>query len=217
MRQFTSTHSCAELIAEPNTTTDAGQGLLKISGSGAAIENLVLNGNREARLSSEAAANCRKEKNDYGYNASVVSSSVLVRRVVSKNALCGTGLFVQGDDLQILENTILNNGVHNERGLWADGMTVADASNSKFIQNTFINNTDVDFIFGGCQNCLIQKNRIQHTDGFVNSSFAAMMLHAWLNGATSGNYTDSDISENTIDCGAKRHCPPGWSFKTGNK
>jgi hypothetical protein len=90
--------------------------------------------------------------------------------------------------------------------MWADGVTVHDYANSTLVANTFVDNTDIDFIFGGCQGCIIQDNHIQHSDSFVGSSFAALMLHAWPDGATSGNFTGSDTSANTIDCGAARRC-----------
>jgi len=72
---------------------------------------------------------------------------------------------------------------------------------------------DIDLIFGGCVNCNILDNVIWHTDNFAGGSFAALMIHAWSDGnggnATSGNFSGSLTSGNSIDCGAQRRCGIG--------
>jgi len=125
---------------------------------------------------------------------------------VSENALCGTGLEVSGknDNVHITNSLFAFNGIHDSSMLWADSLTVHDCSNSVFSGNYFVDGTDIDFIFGGCQNCIIKNNSIRHTNQFRGACFASMMIHAWT--STSGNYTNSVVSNNSIDCGEKKRC-----------
>jgi hypothetical protein len=67
-----------------------------------------------------------------------------------------------------------------------------------------VDNTDIDLIFGGCQDCVIQSNVITHTDDLTGGSFAALMIQKWP--STSGDYSGTDISGNVIDCGPNRDC-----------
>ena len=198
--------SCAEIKALPNAFPEASLGLLAITGEGATVRHLSVNGDRFARVGSRAADICRQGANGHGHNVSVNGRKITVSGLVSRFALCGTAMWVKGDRLDIRNNAIVFNGAHDANMLWADGMTVLDASNSNFTDNYFLDNTDVDFIFGGCQKCAINGNRIEHSSLFVGSSFAAMMLHAWPDGATSGDYTGTDVSRNVIDCGPERRC-----------
>lgn len=201
---------CAEIIALPSFTDQGGILISNSSVSGLFIDHIIINGNKESRAKSQAAAGCRSNKNQYGFNIHLICSNCKVTNSVSKNALCGTALGIgQGTKtITLFRNTIAYNGVHNT--LWADGITAGDLSDSVFIENELIDNTDVAFIFGGCRNCKIQNNIIKHTDRFEGSSYAALMIHAWPPtggvGGSSGNYAGTDISGNKIDCGNSKRC-----------
>ena len=200
---------CAELKASFNFVPPATQsGLLLVteSASGTIVDHLVINGDRTKRVGSPAAMGCQKSNNSFGINVNVRASNFTFINSVSKYAVCGTGLqFAIGDKSVFSNSTFAYNGVHDQSNLWADGLTIvgnnSTVSNTNFTvsNNEFIDNTDVDLIFGSCQNCRIQNNIISHTGAFSGSSFAALMIQAWPN-ATSGNYTGSDVSGNQIIC-----------------
>jgi len=190
-------HNCAELKAS-TAFTDTG-GILLMLSPGTTVDHIVVNGNKVDRRST------------YGYNIRMGCNNCTLTNSVTKNALCGTGCEVSGarSNVRVWRNTIAFNGVHNLEGLWADGLTVHDAADSTFTENDAGDNTDIDIIFGGCQNCIIQNNTIWHTDAFEGAAFAALMIHAWPDGATSGNYNGTVTSGNTIDCGSQRQCGIG--------
>jgi hypothetical protein len=199
-----SNHNCAELLAS-NTFQDEG-GILEVSQAGSIIDHLVFNGNKTVRANTPSATQCASGNNSYGHNLRMMCSDCSVTNCVTKNALCGTGCEFTNTEARALfwRNIIANNGVHNQEGMWADGVTVHDHTNSTFTQNLFIDNTDVDFIFGGCEGCIIQQNSLWHTTAFSGSSFAVLMLHAWT--TTSGNFNGCDTSLNTIDCSSDWSC-----------
>lgn len=68
--------------------------------------------------------------------------------------------------------------------------------------NEFRNNTDVDLIFGGARNSIIQDNTIVHTADVAGGSFAGLMIHKWSN--SSGDYSGAEISGNIVDGGPNR-------------
>jgi parallel beta-helix repeat protein len=202
-------HDCAELKASTSFTDTVG--ILRMLSPGTTVDHIVVNGNKVDRRSTTSGDGCAAGNNQFGYNIQLACNNCTLTNSVTKNALCGTGCEVSGvrSNVRVWRNTIAYNGVHNLQGLWADGLTVHDAADSTFTENEAVDNTDVDIIFGGCQNCVIQNNTIWHTDAFEGSSFAALMLHAWSNGATSGNYNGTVTSGNTVDCGSQRQCGIG--------
>ncbi len=201
-------HDCAELKASPEFYDESG--ILRIISSGSEVHHIVVNGNMENRRPpNPAGVQCQAHNNRYGYNIQMLCDNCMLTNSVTKNALCGTGVELNGvrTNVQVLNNTISHNGIHNMEGLWADGLTVHDAIDSIFSENHAVDNTDIDIIFGGCQNCLIQNNSIWHSESFENSAFAALMLHAWP--TTSGNFHGTITSDNHIDCGPHRQCGIG--------
>jgi hypothetical protein len=199
--------TCAELVADP--AIYQFYGLLVVSKAGVAIDHLVVNGNRSARLTSMAKSMCQSTSTRYGYNMEVSAPNFTLTNSVSKFGLCGTGLEITGvtSKINVSHNTFYGNGAHDVNLLWSDGLTVHDTSGSTFFANNFVDNTDIDFVLGGCQNCVIQQNQVSHSAGFTHSSFAALHIQAWpAPDGTSGNYAGSDISGNQIDCGPNRRC-----------
>jgi hypothetical protein len=126
-----------------------------------------------------------------------------------KNASCYTALEVAAGIKapQITGNRIGPNGTHSIKGMWSDGVTIHDSTNAVVKNNVFIDNTDVQLIFGGCRNCSIEGNRFRHSGSFSQASFAELMIQAWP--TTSGDYSGTTTSGNDIDCGASRRCGYG--------
>ncbi len=199
-------HDCAELRAS-TSFQDTG-GILQVSSPGSVVDHIVINGDKLARAATLSGGQCASMSNSYGYNMRLACSDCTLTNSVTTNALCGTGCEVSGAGSGVIvwRNTIAYNGVHNAQGMWSDGVTVHDYADSTFADNELIDNTDVDLIFGGCQSCMIQDNVIWHTPAFEGGSFAALMIHAWPSGATSGNFTGSQTVGNAIDCGSSRRC-----------
>ncbi|MBW2528725.1 MAG: hypothetical protein JRI23_31410 [Deltaproteobacteria bacterium] len=197
-------HACAELSAS-TSFADTG-GILRLSAAGTVVDHIVLNGNKSTRAATTSGTECGAMNNQYGHNMRISASDCALLSSVSKNALCGTGLEVEGvrDRIVVWQSAIVDNGVHDQQGMWADGVTIHDARYSTVANNTFVDNTDVDLIFGGCERCLILDNTIRHSGSFSGSSFAALMIHAWP--TTSGNFNEAHTTGNVIDCGASRHC-----------
>ena len=200
-------HDCAEL--RPSVAFAAAGGFLVVQATGTIVHHLVLDGNKAARTPTWSGQQCAAYSNSHGYNMRLICSHCGLVGSVTRDALCGTGCEVTGvgEAVVLDRNHVAYNGVHNVEGLWADGVTVHDYSGSTFTANEFIDNTDIDLIFGGCQDCVIQDNTLVHTTAFEGAAFAALMLHAWP--STSGDFTGSDTSWNSIDCGADRQCGIG--------
>lgn len=200
---------CAILKASP--LFNEREGIIRIvNTSYVIVDHIVVDGNRDGRRGGNAYNQCYNYNNRYGLNIQIVGSDfVAITNSRSRNALCGTGLEVsRGSNINttglVVWNSIFeDNGIHNVQGLWSDGLTIHECFECSVTNNIFINNTDVNLVFGGCQRCIIQQNHIIHS-GFVDrGSFAAFIIHSWPNpGGTSGNYYGSDISQNRIECGS---------------
>jgi len=197
-------HDCAELKASTSFSDTAG--ILQIAQEGSVVDHIVVNGNKSDRANTSSGQECAASNNVYGYNIRMTCNHCTLTNSLTGNALCGTGCEVSGTGSNVVlwRNTIAFNGVHDAAGMWADGVTVHDYTDSTFAANEFVDNTDVDLIFGGCERCIIQENDIVHTQAFSGGSFAALMIHAWPQ--TSGNFNGSDTSRNLVDCGIDRRC-----------
>ncbi len=192
----------AELIASPALNEPGG--MLYITDM-EALHHVIINGNKTGRRGTLAYDFCASNTNNrYGFNASLRADDVQLVGNVFKNALGGTGLAVLGirHNLLISNNDFLSNGVHNQTGLWADGLTVIDLVDSRIEGNRFLDNTDIDFILGGAVNSVITGNEITHSSNAGTGAFAGLMLQKW--SGSSGNYSGSDISHNIIDGGPQR-------------
>ncbi len=214
----------AHLIANPDL--DAPFGLLYL-GDIEAMHHIIVDGNKDARLGTPAHQRIiDTHVTRYGFNALLESDDVTLVGNVFQNALAGSGLGVKGSrqDLVIRDNKFLDNGFHTRWLLWADGITIHDVANSQIVGNEFRDNTDIDLIFGGAQDSIIQDNTIVHTSDLTGGAFAGLMLHKWSN--SSGDYSGSDISGNVVDGGPNRdigsgiyvasegwysHTPFGWT------
>ncbi|MBA2116814.1 hypothetical protein HOV93_40060 [Planctomycetes bacterium FF15] len=196
----------AELITSRNFAQE--DGLLFIQDI-EAMHHLVLNGNRQNRQNTSAYNQVSNGNNRFGILVVMASDDSTIVGNHFINAIGGTGLEVKDfrSNVRVDDNIFAYNGVHNQSFLWADGLTVHDAYNSQFVGNLFIDNTDIDFIFGGAQNSLIENNTVIHTADTTGGAFASIMIHKWP--TTSGNYSGTIIRNNSVDGGPNKTAGTG--------
>lgn len=192
---------CAVLVAAPQFS-DAW-GLLAVTSTvNVVVEHLVVDGGRASRLSSIAARRCRDGQNMYGFNASVLyCEHCALRDVVSRNALCGSGLVWSGSNAAIHGNAFAANGDAATMSMWADGLTIVSAPYSTIHDNRFVDNSDVALIVGYGVWSSIERNIIVQRS---QPAFAGLMLHNFNSDdlTTSGDFRGAVITGNTVDCGA---------------
>ncbi len=164
------------------------------------VDHLVLDGNRERRLDSEAARICKTTSNANGFNAQSRCTNCSFLRSASIRALCGTGMEWFGAGATVTRSIFRDNGRHTDNAMWADGLTLLQSDGAKVTQNTFIDNSDIDFIFGGGTNAMIAGNTVIHQ---AQATFAGLMLDNF-NNSTSGDFTNTVVRDNSINCGAQQ-------------
>jgi hypothetical protein len=229
--------TCAEIIADPNLAEQWGVVTIGTPGAndhiadGLIFDHIIINGNNRARWNGPGGANLAAQNTGIGHNLMVFScSNCQFTNNVFKNGLAATGFGygyvnttqgfapVNDHDSIVKNNLIAYNGVHDRSLSWSDGFTMHDGTRFTISDNEFVDNTDIDFLLGGCIDCIIQRNTVYHTGTFEGSSWAAFGFQAWIySGAqySSGDYTGSDISNNTADCSADRRC--GFGLYLGSK
>lgn len=198
---------CAHLIAV-SPLINIQRAFIQIQSPNVTLAQIVVDGNKSARTSSPEAQACRAGNNGLGITLHVNAPTFKFLGSSTINALCGSGMEITpaSSHLEITNSFAGFNGVHNQNMLWSDGITILQSDDAIIRGNLLTDNTDVDLIFGGCTRCQITGNQIKHSDTFAQSSFAALMLHAWPNGSTSGDYSGSNVSDNQIDCSAGHQC-----------
>ena len=213
---------CVEFKADAQFDGQGGIMFFTSAASGGSIDHVIINGNKDARLATAVVGQCQAGNTYPGHNFISFAENFSVTNSVFKNAICASGFGYQGKNgIIIKKNTFAYNGFHDVSMLWADGATLIDLKDSVVSENDFIDNTDIDLIFGGCENCVVSKNVVTHSTNTSGAAFAALMFHSWPAGATgagtpptSGNYSNSIISENSVDCGVKRNC--GFGLLVGS-
>jgi hypothetical protein len=86
---------CAVLRASSTLNDPASgpaKGVLQVTGQGAVVDHLAIDGNRTARVGSLVGIACSHYANYWGYNVLVLASDVTFRYSKSYNALCASGL-----------------------------------------------------------------------------------------------------------------------------
>jgi hypothetical protein len=194
---------------------DSG-GLIMIQNTNNVIlDHLIIDGNRGSRVNSYSWKMCQSGQNTYGFNMYINQcTSCSFLNSISENAVCGSGAVWDGPGAEIINSHFQHNGDHFSTNLWSDGLTLlhADSNDRKTIVtgNSFIDNSDVDFICGGASNALLSGNTISHS---AQPSFAGMMLDNF-NGGTPGNFIGTIIANNSINCESCTYGlnlgPKGW-------
>ena len=191
--------ACAVLMAATDLDVDNGFFQIADTASPVTVQHLVLDGNRLARLGSNAAAVCASGNNRRGFNAIARGDGHGFSYNASVRALCGTGMEWRGHNATLVGNLFEGNGDHDTQMMWSDGLTIHEANNSTVSNNLMRDNTDVDLILGGGSHTGVTGNRIEHVN---EAAFAGLMLDNF-NGGTSGDFVGADVSGNTVACGAQ--------------
>ena len=144
----------------------------------------------------------------------VSASGFSLRSSRLRNIACYTALeVVTGAKTPLITGNVIGpNGDHRPGENWSDGVTVHDSAGAEVSGNLFIDNTDVQLIFGGCRDCRIVGNRFRHSGSFAGGAFAELMIHAWP--SSSGDYKGTVVTRNDVDCGPLRRC--GYGIMIGS-
>lgn len=200
---------CATLVVRPQPGAIAsGQMPITVPASGVTLDHLIFAGGGDAQFCRDparrpSAGGLRTSGDDLVLTASALTGFA-----------CYTSLEMQrGARGRIERDLFARNGDHAEHLMWSDGLTVHDASRLVVVHNRFVDNTDVQLIFGGCIDCTIVENRFRHTGAASGGSFAELMIQAWPR-ATSGRYDGTRVAGNDIDCGVRRRC--GFGLMLGS-
>jgi hypothetical protein len=187
--------ACAVLRADNNLSVT--RGFLQLEDDHVTVEHVVLDGNRNARLTSEGAHQCAGGNNGAGFNA-IAAGCVSCKLVLSAtiNALCGTGFEWNGPDAFIAGNLVKDNGDHDTPNLWSDGITITITERARVEWNYFADNSDVDLILGSNRDGVVRSNTVVHSR---QDAFAGLMIDNF-NGTAPGDFEGARIIENTIAC-----------------
>jgi len=179
---------------------------LEMAADGISLIHLVFEGSGDPKLRADCSL---PDRRPLGGGMRVLNSNFTLRKSVLRNFTCYTTMEVLADSnaLTIEDNFIGPNGDYRPGEIWTDGITIHDSEDSIVRRNTFIDNTDVQLILGGCRRCRIENNIFRHGGAFSGGSFAELMLQAFP--STSGDYTGTVVTGNKIDCGAARLCGYG--------
>jgi hypothetical protein len=189
-------------VLRADDNLNVARGFLRLGTTTAVvIDHIILDGNRDTRLASAAAAQCASGNNGSGFNASTPAcTGCSFLRSGSVRALCGTGFEWRGDQATVDGSVFSGNGDHATKNMWSDGLTIHQSDGAVIKNSRFIDNSDVGFIIGGGQNATIQNNYVAQVH---QSSFAGLMLDNF-NGGTSGNFTGTTVSDNVVACAGLR-------------
>jgi hypothetical protein len=190
--------ACATLRADADLSV--ARGFVQLEDHDVTVEHIVIDGNRQARLHSEAAQHCAAGTNGPGFNA-IAAGCTRCSFVMSAtiNALCGTGFEWNGRDAFIGGNLVRDNGDHTTHNMWADGITVTFTENAEVVANYFADNSDVDLILGSNRGGLVHQNQIHHDR---QDAFAGLMLDNF-NDHAPGDFREARVLENTIACNGR--------------
>lgn len=212
---YGATHDCAEIRASATYNNDgkSDYGVVAFLGTNITLDHVVINGNKTARVNSNAWKRCNKANTSQGdtaagYNINIDVSGFKFTNSVSKNGLCASGLAIVGQNILIQKSAIVYNGTHNVNMMWADGVTSSDNNDGlQVLNSTFIDNTDVQLIVGPSKNVKIQNNTIINSTDPAGGSFGALALYDWPVVTTNNpNFAGSVVSNNSINCSPTRNC-----------
>lgn len=209
---------CAELVLDPRQVRETGAAQkadfpLVVASPRVTFDHIVISGSRGRDKSLDDAICENPAWRQRGGGLDVRGEDFRMTNSVVRNVPCLTAFsFARGRGLTVVNNWIGGNGDHTAH--WADGLTVHEATEARIEHNTFVDNTDVQLIFGGCRACQVRGNRFLHSGAPSGGAFADLMLQAWPKGS-SGDYSGSVFSGNTIDCGPAKRC--GFGIMLGGE
>ena len=198
---------CAMLaIGQIDGAATDGAMPVEITAPNVTLSHLVIRGAKGIKPARDKRLCADPRTRPLGGGIRVRAAGFMLARSVVRDMACYTAIeMLPGVDRPVVrENIIGPNGDHRPGERWADGVTIHDATNAIFAENSFFDNTDVQLIFGGCRDCTVTGNVFRHGGSFAGSSFAELMIHSWPH--TSGAYDGSVFSNNDVDCGAAIRC-----------
>jgi len=162
------------------------------------ISHLTFDGNRSAR----ATYDCRDATSrENGYNMKLRGTDFIVEWIRSQNALCGSGMEVDGIGYYIRNNELNDNGFEESEGVpggSADGLTLTTCRGSVY-ENQFADNTNVDLLVGPTDPvppdyyyCRVEDNTITHANRYGN---VGLMV------GLGGDHYNSSVYTNTVTSG----------------
>jgi hypothetical protein len=185
---------------------------IEITGDGVTLAHLVIRG---AGSATRPRSFCLSESlRPLGGGIRLSGSGFTMRKSVLRDMTCYSALEITSgaDEATLAGNVIGPNGDHGTDQMWSDGVTIHDSAGTNVTGNRFVDNTDVQLIFGGCRDCRIEGNEFRHSDAFSSGSFAELMLQSWP--GTSGDFRGTLVEHNRIDCGPRRRC--GYGIMIGS-
>jgi hypothetical protein len=205
--------SCATLLLDIDAGAAKAHSMpVEIAAGNVHLIHLVIRG---AGPEPRRRSSCRSASmRPLGGGTRVSSSGFSIRKSVLRDMTCYSALEITkgADHIAVAGNLVGPNGDHGTQDMWSDGVTIHDSAYTSVVDNLFVDNTDVQLIFGGCRNCRIERNQFLHRGGFSSASFAELMLHSWP--GTSGAYDATLVEANRIDCGSGRRC--GYGIMLGS-
>lgn len=197
---------CATILVDLNGNPNPNIMPVEVVADGITLSHLVIEGSENPKLRTDCAI---PDRRPLGGGLRIRGSHFTLRKSTLRYFACYTTVeALAGLRFLTFENNHIGpNGDHRPGGVWSDGITIHDAADSVVRHNRFIDNTDVQLIFGGCRRCKIEANEFRHRGSFAGASFAELMLQAFP--STSGNYMGTVVTMNDIDCGPRRRCGYG--------
>jgi len=155
------------------------------------LQYLIFDGNVSNRLN--------QSENECPWNPELGNLLLMGRNwtlthLVSKNAICKSGMEARGEGFEITGSTFENNGrdMWEANGRWADGLTVWNCDEGHIHDNTFSNNTDANLIIGGGFGCVVEDNTITNVSAHA---FAGLNVGTF---GADANHAGSIYRNNTI-------------------
>lgn len=182
---------------------------IEVTAPGVTVAHLVILGSSGRDPAYDRRTCADDARRPLGGGMRVSAARFTLTRSAIRDVACYTALEVTdlADRPTLTGNVIGPNGNHDPDDVWSDGMTIHQTTHAVVTGNRFIDNTDVQLVFGGCRDCRITGNRFRHSGARTGAAFAELMIHAWP--TTNGDYAGTIVSGNDVDCGPRRRCGYG--------
>jgi hypothetical protein len=201
---------CATFAIDVPPGIEARTMPVEVRADGVTFDHLVVQGGGATAGRQSACLNPASRPNSGGIRVS--GSHFTMRKSLLRGFTCYSALEIMAAEGPTLQGNVIGPDGRHIGKLWSDGVTIHDSNHAWVTGNLFVDNTDVQLIFGGCRSCTIENNRFRHSQASSSGSFAELMLQAWP--STSGDYSGTVVRGNSIDCGAERRC--GYGIMIGS-
>lgn len=198
---------CAVLVFRMVPGAEGGPLPFEIAADSVTLDHLVFEGSRLAEPEIARAMCLSKSERALAGGVGARGNYLRVTASVFRDFACYTAFeFRAGKAATIENNLFARNGTHDVEQMWSDGLTVHGGERLTIRGNRFVDNTDIQLIFGGCAACSVTGNRFRHGKAAAGGAFAELMIHAWPDNATTGRFDGSRFAGNDIDCGPVPRC-----------